>query len=134
MKIKIMSIQDLLHIPNLKNCFNIMVVFITTKTNYYDFGYTEFYLLNIADTNAPLISDLDLKRLHLITRWNSHINTYYVCCDAGLSRSPAIALYIAHKRSMSSISEEILHKYKFLNEHLFYKLVECQNDIITRNI
>lgn len=125
MKIKIMSIQDLLRIPNLKNSFENAIVFVTTNPNYYDFGYTKFLQLNIADTDAPIISNCDLAKLSYFAKKESvKFETVYVCCDAGLSRSPAIALYIAYIRSMCITLTEIIDKYKFLNNHLFQKLID----------
>ena len=53
MKIKIMSIQDLLRIPHLKSSFKHAIIFVTMNPNYYDFGCTKFIHLYIADTNIP---------------------------------------------------------------------------------
>ena len=125
MKIKIMSIQNLLRIPNLKNSFRYAIVFVTTNPNYYDFGYTKFLQVNIADTDLPIITACDLARLSYFAKRESRkFETVYVCCDAGLSRSPAVALYIAMQlREPDIVVADIKARYKFLNKSLFDKLM-----------
>jgi len=124
-----MSIQDLLRIPHLKSSFKHAIIFITTNPNYYDFGCTRFLHLNIADTDAPTIRDYEFQRLYYFAKTESKtFETIYVCCDAGLSRSPAVALYIAYVQYMNNTLHDsvnindILEKYRFLNKSLFEKL------------
>jgi len=132
-EIKIMPIQDLLHLHALKDNEDILIIFVTTKPNYYDFGSTKFINLNIADTDAPIIKKGDAHNLQL-SIWamqqcyRQHLyhvyNTIYVCCDAGLSRSPAVAHFIAVKLQKFKQAEEIEKKYRFLNQALYKKLME----------
>lgn len=125
--IKIMPIQDLLHIENLKNSFKHAIIFVTTKPNYYDFGFTRFIQLNIADTDAPVISDYTKNVISYFAKRESiKFQTIYVCCDAGLSRSPAVALFLAYKRHDTVTAGNIINQYKFLNEALFSKLMEMK--------
>lgn len=125
MKIKVMSIQDLLRIPDLKHSFKIAIIVITTNKNYFDFGYTRFLHLNIADTDAPIITNYDFERLCYFTNRESNLyETVYVCCDAGLSRSPAIAFYIAMETHNFKMALDIKAKYRFLNESLYKKLMK----------
>lgn len=124
MKIKIMSIQDLLRIPHLKSSFKHAIIFITTNPNYFDFGCTKFIHLTIADTDAPTIRDCDFQQIYYFAKNEcTNFETVYICCDAGLSRSPAVALYIAHAQYKNNTLEfnptVILEKYQFLNGHLF---------------
>jgi len=139
MKIKIMSIQNLLRIPYLKSSFKHAIIFVTTNPNYYDFGCTRFLHLIIADTNSPVIRDCDFQQIYYFAKKEcSEFETVYVCCDAGLSRSPAIALYIKHIQSINSTLDEtyhilfelndILEKYQFLNTYLFDKLKRLSKD------
>ena len=121
-KIKIMSIQDLLHIPHLKNSFNLAIIFVTTKPNYYDFGHTTFYQLNIADTKTPIIDRNDVIKLQGLIVMCPY-DTIYVCCDAGLSRSPAVAYFIATKLGDRKQALKIDDKYRFMNLALFRKLM-----------
>lgn len=124
MKIDVMPIQNLLQIPHLKNSFKHAIIFVTTNPNYYDFGYTKFLQLNIADTDAPIISDCDLQRLSYFAKRESRkFQTIYVCCNAGLSRSPAIALYIATRLDDSDMIGNIKDRHWFLNKPLFDKLM-----------
>lgn len=123
-EIKIMSIQDLLHRYHLKNSYRDMIIFITTKPNYYNFGCTKFFCLNIADTEAPMISDYTYGKLQNIICVSKEVETIYVCCDAGLSRSPAVAYFLAVKLKEYRQAEEIEKKYRFLNHALYEKLME----------
>ena len=132
LKIKIMPIQDLLHLHALKDNEDILIIFVTTKPNYYDFGSTKFIQMNIADTEAPIIKREDACSLQR-TIWAMQqcyrqylyyvYNTVYVCCDAGLSRSPAVAHFLACKLNQFEQAEEIEKKYKFLNQALYKKLM-----------
>ena len=123
-EIKIMSIQDLLHLHALKNSLRIAIVFITTKPNYYDFGWTKFLQVNIADTDAPVITNCDLARLSYFSKKESkEFEIVYVCCDAGLSRSPAVAYFIATKLGDRKQALKIDDKYRFMNLALFRKLM-----------
>jgi len=122
-EIKVMSIQDLLRIPNLKN-ISCSIVFITTKPNYYDFGDTDFCLLNIADTNAPAISIQNYADMRRVLYYAKATKIIYVCCDAGLSRSPAVAHFLAVKLHEFEQAKEIEKRYRFLNQALYKKLME----------
>lgn len=125
-KIKVMSIQDLLQIPNLSDSFRHMVIFVSTKPNYYDFGWTFFRYFNIADTDAPVISDYAKFTLKQIGEHCKLYETVYVCCDAGLSRSPAIALYLAYKIKDSEQIASLKAKFRFLNQKIFEMLMRIK--------
>ena len=122
-EIKIMPIQDLLHLHALKDSSDHIIVFVTTKPNYYDFGYTRFYHLNIADTDTPIIKKADIRKIQDICNCGKYYKIY-ICCDAGLSRSPAVAHFLAVKLREYKQAEEIEKKYRFLNEALYNKLME----------
>ena len=125
--LKIMSIQDLLRIPNLKSSFKHPIIFVPTNPNYFDFGFTRFLQLNIADTDAPIITNYVLERVsYFAKRECKSFETVYVCCDAGLSRSPAVALFLAYKLHDTVTACNIVKQYKFMNEELFKKLMEMK--------
>ena len=125
-EIKIMSIQNLLHIEGLHNNNNIAIVFVTTKPDYYAFTFTFYIHLNIADTDEPVIDKKAINSLKLLLDFEcKYYSTIYVCCDAGLSRSPAVALFLACKLSQFEQAEEIEKKYRFLNQALYKKLMEA---------
>lgn len=130
-----MSIQDLLRIPHLKSSYKHAIIFITTNPEYYDFGCTRFIQLNIADTDTPNISDCDFQKIYYFAKKEcNQFETVYVCCDAGLSRSPAVALYIAYMQYKNNTLDEsvkineILEKYQFLNTNLFDSLKILSKD------
>lgn len=125
MRIEIMSINCLLSLHYLKNSLKHVILFISTRPNYYDFGCTNFALLRIEDNDNPLITVLDKQLLlHLIDLLKKDsFETLYVCCDAGISRSPAVALYIVTKIGDEKLAKNIKETYKFLNYELFDKLM-----------
>ena len=122
-QVKVMSIADLLWLKHLRNSTSHAIVFITTKPNYYDFGSTLYYKFTIADTDAPIVGTTDMQRIHFLCRHCEDLDTIYVCCDAGLSRSPAIAHYIAVQIGEFSQAEEMETKYRFMNKRLYEKLL-----------
>jgi len=126
-EIKIMSIEQLLQIPNLESSYKHMIIFVTTKPNYYDFGCTNFALLNIADTDVPVISPNIISTLKYRISEGRLYDTIYVCCDAGLSRSPAVALFLARKLGEYEQGDKIDEKYRFLNGALYKRLMEINN-------
>ena len=124
MEIKIMSIADLLHVEHLKNSYRSAILFISTKPNYYDFGSTLFYMLDIPDIDTPVIKGIQLRLIKHILDCATEIDTLYVCCDAGLSRSPAMGYFIAKQIGDDEQAKTINQKYGFLNIHLLRKLKE----------
>ena len=123
-KVKIIPIENLLRLHALKNSLRIAILFVTTKPNYYNFGSTLFYQLNIADTDAPVIKEQDMRKLKDVLHAANLFETIYVCCDAGLSRSPAVACFLAAKLKKFEQVVEIMIKYRFLNQALYEKLME----------
>ena len=123
-EIKIMQIEQLLQVPGLRNSYDKIIIFVTLKPNYYDFGCTNFYLLNIADTDAPIITNTAIADIKSAIKIGKLVKTIYVCCDAGLSRSPAIAHIIAVQLGEYKQAHDIEEKYRFLNQALYNKLME----------
>jgi len=122
-RIVIMSIQNLLRIPYLKNSFKHAIIFVTTNPEYYDFGHTQFWQMNTADNDTPIVSDLSIWALKQIIQTGQDYDTIYVCCDAGLSRSPAVAHFIAvhlHEFKQAAVMQK---KYRFMNYELHLKLM-----------
>jgi len=124
MEIKIMSISDLLNISYLKNSYRVAIMFISEKPDYYDFGFTWYYKANIADTDTPIISKWTRRMLEHIIENADDIDILYICCDAGISRSPAIGYFIAHKINEIDQATNIKEKYPYLNWYLVRKLKE----------
>jgi protein-tyrosine phosphatase len=123
MKIEIKSIDELLQIPHLKSSFAKAIIFVTVRPNYYDFGCTQFVKLNILDMDGSDIQDWQVDNLRQFLYNVRDVEIIYICCDAGLSRSPAIAAFVAHYFVEIKRAMEIREKYKFLNEEVYYKFL-----------
>ncbi|MCK4328468.1 dual specificity protein phosphatase family protein [candidate division WOR-3 bacterium] len=104
------------------NTFRSAILFITTRPNYYNFGYGNFNILNIADTDAPIVSKYHKMVIDSLISNADEYETIYVCCDAGLSRSPAVALYMARKLNLTLLAEYIDSIYRFYNRALLREL------------
>jgi predicted protein tyrosine phosphatase len=101
-KIEIMPIDSLLRVNHLYSTLSNSIIFLSTRPNYYNFGCTPFLHLQIPDTTFledPSAGITDEQISDLLVFLDTElvgINTLYVCCDAGLSRSPAVALFISN--------------------------------------
>ena len=124
MEIEIKPIDKLLQVKGLMNTFRSATIFISTRPNYYNFGYGWFDILNIADTDAPIVSKYHRMVIDSLISNANEYETIYICCDAGLSRSPAVALYMARKLNLTHSVENIEKKYRFYNKALLHKLEE----------
>lgn len=114
-KIYVFSINRLLHIPNLKNSFEKAILFISTKPNYYDFGHTTFLKLDLVDSDEIEIPfGMKHKFLGFVLDCFSK-KEVYICCDAGLSRSPAFAYVLAKKLGKHKLAKEIKDTFQFMN-------------------
>lgn len=121
---KVMSIQDLLHIEHLAGSLSIGIIFITTKPNYYNFSCTPFYIFNTADTDTPIFSKNKVSLFNKFLEVYRNIETWYICCDAGLSRSPAVAAYVAEYYNDFITAAEITLNHRFINIAIYNKLKE----------
>lgn len=117
----------------LKDNNEVVLIFITCRTDYdynlASFGSTPFLDLFIADTNAPIIGINNIASLKFITKYikNNNIQNIYICCDAGLSRSPAVAAFLAFylkdgPQYMKLRDEKF---YPHLNLSLLQELFRC---------
>jgi len=127
MNIFIHSIQDLLHAEHLSNSFKHAIIFITTKPNYYSFGYTPFLKLDIPDVENPNISIYIKDCLEDFLDRVKDIDILYVCCDAGLSRSPAVAMFAAEHYGNEKQSMDIETNHRFINMSLYHEFKKDAN-------
>jgi predicted protein tyrosine phosphatase len=134
MKIIIMPIIDLVHyIQNLLNNPEVAIIFATKKPNYYFFGTTPFLHLNIPDTtveediNVGILNSQIKELIDFIA--NTKAKILYICCDAGLSRSPAIGMFVAQLIKDDAQYNEIKETHCFANIDLYERLIERLNDI-----
>jgi len=129
MRIKICSITELLAMPeSVVDKEEVGILFITIKPNYYHFENASYIYLPIADNDIPKASQATLNKIYYWTKNRQFTLKYfdklYVCCDAGLRRSPAIALYIAFKLRDKKQMEYIESHYRFLWFELYKYLCE----------
>lgn len=121
-QIKIVPIPTMLKTPHLSSSLNHAILFITTHPNYYQFGCTPFKIIHIKDSDGTDITRCMVKN---IVRWLSSldgIDTLYVCCDAGLCRSPAMAKFICDVLNRPDESRYISENYPFLNTNVYQSL------------
>lgn len=132
MKIIIKSIDELLRKPNLKNSLNIGIIFISTRPNYFNFGYTPFLQIFKEDENTPYLSDWQVETLNSFIDNHSTFDIIYVCCDAGIRRSPAVALYIAarlgNEKEGNRINKMYIHFWKELYTELITKTFNMEKN------
>ena len=84
--------------------------------------------LNFSDVNDGEPGFITLKETQLIRELAKDVEAFRfnvcVCCDAGLSRSPAVAAAIAHLAKETLIEQSILYQYKFLNNDIYKSIIE----------
>lgn len=128
MKIEIMPIDSLLRVNHLYSNLCNSIIFLSTRPNYYNFGCTPFLHLQIPDvtfSEDPYVGITNDEISDLFTFLDNEIigtNTIYVCCDAGISRSPAVALFIANYIGDTTQSKRIDSQYPFLNNDLYNRI------------
>lgn len=122
-KIHVISISNLLHIPWLSNSSEKAILFITTKPNYYNFGHTTFLKLDLVDSDEMVLPYGTYHKFLGFVLDCFYKNEIYVCCDAGLSRSPAFAYVLAIKLGKKEIARDILQTFKFMNMSIKTQLI-----------
>ena len=121
-----MPIEKLLQKCWMQNSLREAVVFISTRPDYYNFGSTWFYILPIEDVDNPEITNYQQSKLqHILDNFDA-IETLYVCCDVGISRSPAVALFFAQKLKLIEQIKKIEGTYSHYNKQLLKKLKGLQ--------
>jgi predicted protein tyrosine phosphatase len=93
-------------------------------------------MLSIQDVDNPKISISNKFRLH---SWlnvlegnlkSDNIKSIYVCCDAGLRRSPALALYTCSRLGLEKQAKEIINRHRFLHQKLYDNLCELGLELL----
>ena len=107
---------------------NHIIILITTNGGYkYDFGKSSHVKLDFDDVflgEDGFIAEKHLKILKEIISNLDDITLVIVGCDAGLSRSPAVAGAIARCVGDEKEVRRILDTYQFLNTDVFDVIVE----------
>ena len=101
------------------------VVIISNSYRYIDeFAHLRFHFADVYDGEPGFITKKEIDIIRELAedvkslRWN-----VCVCCDAGLSRSPAVAAAIAHLANEPLIEESIIYQYKFLNKDIYESIL-----------
>lgn len=135
-KVIVMSYQDLLRCRSLYNNLSIHILITSEINDYFDFGHTHYTKLSILDTDNPKIRNGDVYRLqNFIGKLKDDIElgvsikTIYVCCDAGIRRSPALALYICSRLGLDEQAKQIINKCRFLHQKLYDNLCKLNLEI-----
>ena len=109
---------------------NHIIILITTDNGYryrYDFGKSPHVKLDFDDVflgDDGFIAEKHLKILKEIISKLDDITLVIVGCDAGMSRSPAVAGAIARCAGDEKEVRRILDTYQFLNTDVFDVIVE----------
>ena len=124
MNVKVRPIDQLLQVKHLMHSSSKAIVFISKRPNYYNFGLTPFFMIRIPDVDdysdmPTLIVD---KLLYWLDNNAKSVETIYVCCDAGISRSPAVAKFILEYFNKDSLW--INNHFYHYNKELYKRLKE----------
>lgn len=138
MIIEVKPIDNLLRQSRLKNRDDIAILFVTLRPNYYDFGATKFLQLTVKDSHGEDVSyEMYLELSDFLdyckySERNGKEFTIYVCCDAGLSRSPAFAKFVCKYLIKDKRADEIEEKFMFLNHEIYNQLVNLFVESVDR--
>lgn len=130
MNIEVKPIDSLLKQSGLKNRDDVAILFVTLRQNYYDFGTTKFLQLRVKDSHGEDIDyEMYLKLADFLdyckySDYDEKESTTYICCDAGLSRSPAFAKFACKYLLKDKRAEDIEGKFRFLNHKIYQRLVD----------
>jgi len=117
-----------------KNDEYIQIIFITRKK--YDYPFVPLLNLDFDDVTKeycpPGTKQVGKKHIKQIIEVLPKIKAaslVYVCCDAGISRSPAVAKALAHYLGEIESFTALSYKYPFANHDVFeYILLELRRN------
>jgi len=113
---------NLTRIPVPDSWKNHFIILITTKNYKYDFGRSSYITLAFDDVfynHERFINEKHLMIIKEIISKLDNITLLIVGCDAGLSRSPAVAAAIARCVGDEIEAKKILKTYPHLNTDIF---------------
>lgn len=127
-KFRVLSIDDMIYqYPYIKEG-NIRIIIITK--NKYEYNFVPLLELRFDDitrneTNEKLsfISKEDIDKIKRRIPDIKEARIIYVCCDAGISRSPAIASALARYLEDFESYSELMWKYPYANKDIFQDLL-----------
>jgi hypothetical protein len=89
-----------------------------------EFTHNRFRFSDVMDGEPGFINQKEIAELREAAkdieafRWN-----VCVCCDAGLSRSPAVAAALAHLAKEPLIEQSIIYQHKFMNNDIYNAII-----------
>lgn len=127
-KFRVLSIDDMIYqYPHIKES-NIRIIIITK--NKYEYNFVPLLELRFDDITRDETNDklsfISKEDIHEIKRRIPDIkkaHIIYVCCDAGISRSPAVASALARYLGDSESYSELMWKYPYANKDIFQDLL-----------
>ena len=120
LKIIIKSIEDIIKYYDeiTKDLFNSLVIFITTKD--YDYEIYNSIVLRFDDVSESEKGFVKLRHARELKRIDYSVyDLLLIGCDAGMSRSPAVAAVIYRYIGNDEEAEKILKTYQYLNGHVY---------------
>lgn len=125
MKIDIKPIDRILMVDDLADREDIAIIFISTdRPDYYDFGSTKFYWLHLSDKKITEIDRKTARLFEIFVDKLDGLDKVYIGCDAGISRSPAIGLFIAQYYNLDDEYKRIRKHYPHYNKSILNTLTK----------
>lgn len=127
-KFRVLSISDMIYqYPHIKEG-NIRIIIITK--NKYEYNFVPLLELHFDDitqneTNKKLsfISKEDITEIKRRIPDIKEARIIYVCCDAGISRSPAVASALARYLEDFESYSDLMWRYPYANKDVFQDLL-----------
>lgn len=134
MKFQVKSIEDMIsYYPKLGRDYSyregeIQVIVITR--NKYNYNFKPLLVLDFDDITSEYkpVGTMPIQKRHIesiIERLPKikKANLVFVCCDAGLSRSPAVAKALSHYLCDLNSFNHLAYRYPFANKDVFETLL-----------
>ncbi len=123
-KFQVKPIDDMIHdYPQIKKLNPDVVVIVITR-NQYNYSFTPLLHLDFDDTTHQQPGLLFIQKRHIdkIIEKIPEIqkaSLVFVCCDAGISRSPAVAKALSHYLKDIPSFANLSYRYPFANKGVF---------------
>lgn len=128
-KFQVKAIEDMIHdYHEIKSSHPDVVVIVITR-NKYDYKFKPLLHLDF--------DDITMKRPGMIAVEQRHIDSIikklpeikkasvvFVCCDAGISRSPAVAKALSHYLHDIASFSRISYRYPYANQFVFETVLQ----------
>jgi len=130
-KFQIKPIEDIIRdYSALKKIYPLKMEVIVITRNKYDYSFTPLLELDFDDitseyrsTETISINKEHIKKIKEKIPEIKAADTVFVCCDAGLSRSPAVAKALSHYLHDIQSFNYLAYRYPFANKDVFETLL-----------